>query len=701
MKNKILLLILNFLVITIQLLAQSFEHTYSFSIGSVGDYDWISDIAVDSDGSTISVGYFSGQVDFDPSVGENIQQAIGVGDAFIAKYSDEGSLIWVKTFGNEELETVTSVAIDSQSNVLITGRVTGTVDLDPGLGIFTVSSNYPAYYSYVSKFNDSGDFLWSYVTPDYWGSQGIAIEVDPWDRPIVFREVFYNSGDLNVTKLSSDGNVVFNLDFGGPEYDYPSDMDLDIEGNIILSGHLSYQTSQLSDLDPGPGVFYVGGYGSFVSKLDNDGNFIFANSYQTSKGNTLAAIQSDSDKNIYCIGSTTASADLDNSSEGVFLTTAGGSSFLIKLDPQGNFIYGDLFDLGSTSGITWSNLEVDSSNNLYLSGEFYGSFDINLSSSDQLTLVSSNPVNFDVVVGKFTSDGSLIASSVFGNNQYCDSRSSCVNSNGDFWVVGNFNGTFNFNQGVSSNNLISTGQRDAYTVKFSTCTPLVWYQDLDGDGYGSSVTIESCSQPIGYTSVSGDFNDSSASLNPGALELCNSIDDNGNGIVDEGFDNDGDGYTICNGDTDDTNSNVNPGATELCNGIDDNCNGQTDEGFDNDSDGYTNCQGDCNDSDEQVNPGQIEVVGNEIDENCDGVIEVSVLEVDQQFGVFPNPFMNSFYLEVPSSWIGELYSIYSSEGRTVYTNRIIQRITEIKMDNFLSGVYFIGVIAESSILIKL
>jgi hypothetical protein len=694
-------LLITLLAFSNKVCSQSFVHEYSQSIGSAGDYDWISDIAVDSEGNTVSVGYFSGQVDFDPSTGENLQQSNGLGDAFIAKYSAFGALIWVKTFGNSELELVTSIAFDSQNNILITGRITGSVDLDPGAGVSSASSNYPAYYSFVSKFNSGGDFLWFYSTPDYWGSQGIAIEVDPNDNAIIFREVFSNSGDLNVTKLSPTGEVLFNLGFGGPEYDYPSDMEVDLEGNIILSGHFSYVTSQFSDLDPGSGVYNVGGFGSFISKLDNNGNFIFANQYPTGKGNSVSALQTDSSQNIYCLGSSNGSADLDNSSEGVFLTPNGESSYFFKLDPSGNFVFGDLFDLGSSSGITWTNLEIDSSNNLYLSGEFYGSFDVDLSSSNQVTLVSSNPLNFDVVIVKFTSDGSLLASAVFGNNQYCDSRSSCVYNNGEFWVVGNFYSTFNFNQGVSAYNLISAGQRDAYTVKFSTCTPLVWYQDLDGDGYGSSITTESCSQPIGFTSVSGDFNDSSASLNPGALELCNSIDDNGNGIVDEGFDNDGDGYSICNGDTDDTNANVNPESIELCNGIDDNCNGQIDEGFDNDSDGYTNCEGDCNDSDQLVNPGQIEIAGNEIDENCDGVIEVSVFEIDQQVGIFPNPFMNSFCFKVPNNCLGETYKIYAADGRIIYSNLIIEPQTKIIMDEFSNGTYYIKVLGKSSKIIKL
>lgn len=44
-------------------------------------------------------------------------------------------------------------------------------------------------------------------------------------------------------------------------------------------------------------------------------------------------------------------------------------------------------------------------------------------------------------------------------------------------------------------------------------------------------------------------------------------------------DADGDGYTTAQGDCDDSNANVNPGATELANALDDNCNGVTDEGL--------------------------------------------------------------------------------------------------------------------------
>lgn len=63
-----------------------------------------------------------------------------------------------------------------------------------------------------------------------------------------------------------------------------------------------------------------------------------------------------------------------------------------------------------------------------------------------------------------------------------------------------------------------------------------YYQDNDADGFGnSSVSIQSCSQPSGYVTTSGDCNDNNAAINPGASEICgNGFDDNCNGQVDEG-----------------------------------------------------------------------------------------------------------------------------------------------------------------------
>lgn len=82
----------------------------------------------------------------------------------------------------------------------------------------------------------------------------------------------------------------------------------------------------------------------------------------------------------------------------------------------------------------------------------------------------------------------------------------------------------------------------------------------------------------GYTICGGDCNDNAAEIYPAALEGCDEIDNNCNGIIDEGFDIDNDGYTTCAGDCDDSNTDVNPSATEICwDGLDNDCDADTND----------------------------------------------------------------------------------------------------------------------------
>ncbi|MBA3647764.1 MAG: T9SS type A sorting domain-containing protein [Chitinophagales bacterium] len=63
-----------------------------------------------------------------------------------------------------------------------------------------------------------------------------------------------------------------------------------------------------------------------------------------------------------------------------------------------------------------------------------------------------------------------------------------------------------------------------------------FYADADNDTYGNAnVTIQSCSQPPGYVFNSGDCNDGNGNIYPGAVEVCNGVDDNCNGQTDEGI----------------------------------------------------------------------------------------------------------------------------------------------------------------------
>jgi hypothetical protein len=207
-----------------------------------------------------------------------------------------------------------------------------------------------------------------------------------------------------------------------------------------------------------------------------------------------------------------------------------------------------------------------------------------------------------------------------------------------------------------------------------TSTGEVFYADADVDGYGdNSDRLMACEQPADYVALGTDCDDGDSHISPAAGEVCDSIDNDCDTLIDDDDpsvdvgtgsiyfeDADGDGYGTASSalatcdlpggystdstDCDDASIGVNPGATEICDGIDNNCDGLTDDATatgavtwyrDVDGDGYGDSStsvaqcakpvgyvltgGDCNDAAIGVNPGATEVCDAvNVDEDCDG-----------------------------------------------------------------------------------
>jgi len=190
---------------------------------------------------------------------------------------------------------------------------------------------------------------------------------------------------------------------------------------------------------------------------------------------------------------------------------------------------------------------------------------------------------------------------------------------------------------------------------------VAFYKDLDGDGFGDASAVQfALERPEGFVADSSDCNDGDASVNPSAKEiLSDGIDQNCDDADAEGSafyqDSDGDGFgdpatsrlaleqpagfVADNSDCRDDDATVNPGAKEvLSDGIDQDCDGVDPKGAafykDGDGDGFGDSgsmqlaltapngfvdnSSDCDDGNASVHPGAEEIVGDEIDQNCDG-----------------------------------------------------------------------------------
>jgi hypothetical protein len=193
-----------------------------------------------------------------------------------------------------------------------------------------------------------------------------------------------------------------------------------------------------------------------------------------------------------------------------------------------------------------------------------------------------------------------------------------------------------------------------------------WYTDADGDGFGAGSGVQQCEAPANGVLVAGDCDDALASVNPGATEVCDGVDQDCDDVIDDGTtgstwygDADGDGFgdpnevtesctqpegTVTDGtDCNDALAAVNPGAAEICDVLDNDCDGVVDDDAtdgttwyaDADGDGFgvtattaVACEapsgfvrfdGDCDDGDVAYHPSAPETdCSDPNDYNCDG-----------------------------------------------------------------------------------
>jgi hypothetical protein len=269
--------------------------------------------------------------------------------------------------------------------------------------------------------------------------------------------------DVYVLKLYSNGDFYWAVSVGGSSNDAGWGIDIDSANNVYVTGIFF----GVVDFDPSSSVYNLTSLNStwdmFVFKLDNQAKFLWAKSVGGSESVWPRGFSLDNSGNVIITGSYRLTVDFNPGSGVNNLTSnAYGDVFIEKLSPTGNFIWAKSF-----GGYSWDeglSVAIDTLNNIYLTGVYYGTVDFDPGAgSHNLTAVD----RMDFFIEKLDSLGRFIWAKSSGGVSEDEARAISINSSADVFVTGAFNNTVDFDPSSHSVNLTSNGGFDLFVQKFS------------------------------------------------------------------------------------------------------------------------------------------------------------------------------------------------------------------------------------------
>ena len=523
-------------------------------IGSVEDDEGYS-IAIDSAENVYVSGNFEETCYFSYNSTDTLQ-SIGAKEIFLTKYSSNGNFLWARNLGGNGWDLDATIQINPYGAIYIAGEFSATADLDPGYGVFNLTST-GSVGTFLGKFPQTMDPLAGFSITD---------EAIIMDQPVQFYDESLNNanswfwdfgdgttstqqnpihtyqadGSYTVSQIVSDGinsDTVIRDDFigvlrppaifdevwqiGGNNNDDVQAIAFDSIGNMYVTGNYYSQI----DLDLSSGAEILNSIGSsdiYIAKYDALGSLLWAKGIGGSSNDELSDMVIDSSGNVYLTGTFRNTVDFDPSFVIHNVTAQGYSDiFFLKLNTNGQFVWVTTIEAtSSTNSLACNDIAIDNNNNIYATGKSSGTMVVDPASS----MISLPAGSFFIL--KINENGQAVwAYNLYGYSN-TKGTSICTNPLGDVVITGNFYGTVDFDPGPNTFNHTGIPGLNIFVLKLDNTGAFQWVKSIGGFyyKYDSFATIDQSGNVIVTRSFDADAD---FDPGPGVHELIA----NGNGDV--------------------------------------------------------------------------------------------------------------------------------------------------------------------------
>lgn len=352
-------------------LDKSGKAIWAVTSGDKGD-DHATSCVTDKEGNIYVVGWFESKIlKFGNTTLANKTEKGS--DMYVAKFSPNGECIWAKNAGGEggngDYSTIT---LDKNNNVIISGIAGVVMDFGYGIkftnekgGMYIAKFTNDGQLLWAKSPNGKGEAQG--VSTDSNGNVyvgGFFISTISFDETTL-NSYSKESGDAFVIKYSLEGKGLWARTFGGDGGEIAS-CETDPFGNVYLAGLFFSKTIIAENTT----LINNGLINSFITKYDNNGKLLWAKSAGGNNGEAPATatreFYADDNGNAFCTGSNWSEFTFAGKS----IKTVAGSEdiFLLKYDKDGNEIWG--VDYGGSGRNAGRGITTDKNGNIFLTGSF-------------------------------------------------------------------------------------------------------------------------------------------------------------------------------------------------------------------------------------------------------------------------------------------------------------------------------------------